>query len=161
MSATRVSLVDAWRNRRPFERWMILAPAVALVVVVLEIGVVEPLSAASARMRAALPTKIAQRDLVDAQAREVRSTTGASAPRALDRTAIEPTLTKFGIPAGQASVEAAGNDRLRLAIARAPFHALVPLLATLQQQHGVRAVALRIDRLDASDARLEATLAAR
>jgi type II secretory pathway component PulM len=159
MTATRESLADAWRNRRPLERWMMLAPAAALVVVALELGVVEPLGAASARMRAALPAKIAERDAVQAQAAELRAMPPSSARRTLSRPAIEDALAKSGIDATQATLESAGDDRLRLAIARAPFHALVPLLATLQQQLGVRAVTLRIDRLDAAHARLEATLA--
>lgn len=157
--ATRESFADTWRNRRPFERWILIAPAAALLVVAVELGVVEPLTAATARMRAALPAKIAERDLVQAQAAELRARPPTTAARPLSREAIEAALVQSGIAPADVTLESTGDNRLRLAIARVPFHALVPLLATLQQAHGVRAVALRIDRLDAANARVDATLA--
>ena len=156
MSASKL---DAWRNRPARERWLIGAPVVALAIVGLYLGVIEPMRDASMRMRAGLPALESRRSTIAAQTAELKSAPSTPA-RALNIVAIQSLLARFGLSALNPALEPAGDNRARLALQRAPFFALWPFFQALQAEHGVRIVSLRIDRLDASQARVEAVLAA-
>ena len=154
------TLADAWRNRPARERWMLAAPFFALAVAVLYIGVIEPLRLSTERLRAGLPALEARRDLVRAQTQEMRAMPATARPLRIDVATLQAALERNRLKDAGAVVEAAGDNRVRLALARAPFFSIWPLLQGLQNEHGVRIVSLRVDRLDASFARVDATLAA-
>ena len=159
MAMSRLALLDAWRNRRASERWLLGAPVVALLVVGLQLGVVEPLQAATARLRAQLPALEAQRDRVRAQVQEFRAPAIPLRRAPLDRASVEAALERHGLKGTPVAIDAQSGARLRVALPSAPFFAIWPLLQTLQNDYGARVVALRLDRLDASNARVEAVLA--
>jgi type II secretory pathway component PulM len=159
MALNRFALVDAWRNRRASERWLLGAPVVALLVVGLQLGVVEPLQASAARLRAQLPALEAQRDRVRAQVQEFRAPAPPPRRATLDRAIIEAALERHGLKGIPVAIDAQSGGRMRVALPNAPFFAIWPLLQTLQNDHGARVVTLRLDRLDASNARVETVLA--
>jgi len=160
VALSRIAIADAWRNRRAGERWLIAAPAAALLVVGLQFGVVEPLEAAATRLRAQLPALEAQRDRVRAQVQEYRSQAAPARRPALERASVEAALERHGLKGMPATIDAQNGGRLRVALPNAPFFAVWPLLQTLQNDYGARVIALRLDRLDASTGRVEAVLAA-
>lgn len=157
------ALIDSWRNRRLRERWLIGAPIVALIVVVLYVGLIEPLRASSQKLRSGLPALEARREIVRAQTRESAArppATTTPSKATLDPALIQAALERHRLKASSPTVEAVGTDRARLALARVPFFAIWPFFQTLQNDQGLRVVSLRVDRLDASTARVEATIAA-
>lgn len=150
---------DAWRSRPARERWLIGLPAVALLVVVLHIAIWEPLRGSIVRLRTTLPELETRRELIRAQAADLRAQPGAAVPvfdAALVQAAIERHQLKGALPA----LEPAGDNRARLAFTHVPFHAIWPLLQDLQKDKGMRIVSLRVDRLDGGNVRLEAVLGA-
>lgn len=159
MQLSRAAILDAWRDRRAGERWLIAIPVIALIVIGLEVGVVEPLQAATARIRASLPLLEAQRERIRAETQEFRSRPAQPLQRALERAHVEAALERHGLKGIAATIEAVAGGRLRVALPSAPFFAVWPVLQTLQTEQGARVVTLRIDRLDASNARIEAVLA--
>jgi type II secretory pathway component PulM len=160
MALSRLALLDAWRNRRASERWLLAAPVVALLVVGLQFGVVEPLQTATARLRAQLPALEAQRDRIRAQVQEFRAPAAPARRVGLERASVEAALERHGLKGTPVAIDAQAGGRLRIALPNAPFFAIWPLLQTLQNDNGARVVVLRLDRLDARTARVEAVLAA-
>jgi type II secretory pathway component PulM len=160
MAMSRLAFFDAWRNRRAGERWLLGAPVVALLVAGLHIGVVEPLQASTARLRAKLPALEAQRDRIRAQLQEYRAPAAPPRRSTLERANVEAALDRHGLKGTPVTIDAQGGGRLRVALPNAPFFAIWPLLQTLQNDYGGRVVTLRLDRLDASNARVEVVLAA-
>ncbi len=154
------SIGDDWRNRPARERWMIGAPVVALLAVGLYLGAWEPLDASARRLRASLPELALQRDAILSQAEALRSPGAGTPAPALRTTAIAAALERRQLGGARFTIEPSGTNRARLAAARVPFHAVWPLLQDLQNEQGLRVVSLRIDRVDASFVRVEATLGA-
>jgi type II secretory pathway component PulM len=151
---------DAWRNRPAHERWLIAAPFAALGIVVLYIGVLEPIRDSRRALSSALPALEARRDAVRAQVQELRGQPATARPAKLDLALVQAALERHRLKDAQTVLEAAGENRARLALGKAPFFAVWPLFQSLQTDHGIRIVSLRIDRLDAGHARVDATLAA-
>lgn len=149
---------DNWRNRPARERWMIGAPVVALLAVALYMGAWEPLDASSRRLRTSLPELALQRAAIRSQAEELRSQAAGAGGPALRTTAISAALERRQLGGAQFTIEPSGANRARLAAARVPFHALWPLLQDLQNEQGWRVISLRVDRVDASQVRVEAVL---
>ena len=139
---------------------MIGIPAAALIVVATFVGVIEPLQSASRNLRTNLPALEARRDAIRAQAQELRSQAARPATAAVDNAVIQAALARHRLTELQPVVEAKGDNRTRLHLPRAPFFSIWPLFQTLQTDHGIRIVSLRIDKLDAANARVEAMLAA-
>jgi type II secretory pathway component PulM len=161
MPADFERMTDAWRNAGNARRLVFGLPATALIVAAVYIGVIEPLDASSANLRALLPSLEARRDVVRAQAQELRSqAVRPAASAALDAVTVQAALARHRLADMQPVVESKGDNRIRLNLPRAPFFAIWPLFQTLQNDHGVRIVSLRVDRLDAANARVEAMLAA-
>jgi type II secretory pathway component PulM len=152
--------IDAWRSRPARERWLIGLPAVALLVVVLYIALWEPLRGSIVRLRTTLPELEARRELVRAQAAELRVKPEAAAAPVLDAALVQALIERRQLKGALPALEAAGESRFRLAFARVPFHAIWPLLQDLQIDKGIRIVSLRVDRLDGGNVRLEAVLGA-
>ena len=156
-----------WRNRPARERWLIGVPVVALAGVVLYVAVLEPLAQSTARLSRILPELEARNQLIKAQTGEVRAQ-----PVAAQVAAVKPANAAAIIPLVQSAterqqlrgaspaIERADDNRVRVVVARAPFHAMWPLLQDLQKQSGIRVVAMRVDRIDAGHARFEATVSA-
>ena len=151
---------DSWRNRPRREQWLIGVPAVALLAVLLYVAVWEPMHASLARLRAALPEVEARRELVRAQATELRALPRTTAPTALNAASVQGVIERRQLKGSAPTLEAAGESRARLGFARVPFHALWPLLQDLQTDKGIRIVSLRVDRLDSANVRVDALLAA-
>lgn len=149
----------AWRNRPARERWLIGLPAVLLLGAALYIGVWEPLHGSIVRLRGALPALEARRDVIRAQAAELRAPSAAAAP-AFSTATVLAALERRQLKGALPSLEAADGGRARLAFAKVPFHAVWPLLQDLQADRGIRIVSLRVDRLDGGNVRLEAVLGA-
>jgi type II secretory pathway component PulM len=145
------STFDAWRNRPGRERWLIGLPLVALVIVALYIGVIEPMRDASRAMRASLLALESRRATVNSQAAELRGG-GSANPKPLSLPAIQSLLFRFQLSALNPTVDSAGANRARLSIARVPFFAIWPMLEALQSEQAVRLL-LRIDWLDSATAR--------
>ena len=154
------TLADAWRNRPARERWLLAAPLAALAIAATYIGAIEPLRASAQAMRVALPALEARRDVVRAQTQELRAATTAPRANRLDLALIQAALERHRLKDAQPVLEASGESRVRLALARAPFFAIWPLLQQLQTEHGIRIVSLRVDRIDSGFARVDAMLAA-
>ena len=98
-----------------------------------------------------------------AQVQELRSQQARPAKAgvaAVDGAAVHAALARHRLAESQPVVETKGENRTRLHLPRAPFFAIWPLFQTLQTENGIRIVSLRIDKLDASNARVEAMLAA-
>lgn len=154
------ALVDSWRSRPVREQWLIGLPAVALLAAVLYIALWEPLHGSILRLRATLPEQEARRELVRAQAAELRALPRSAALPALNLALVQSAIEHRQLKGAQPALEAAGENRARLAFARVPFHAVWPLLQDLQTDRGIRLVSLRVDRLDGANVRLEAVLGA-
>lgn len=152
--------LDAWRNRPARERWLIGLPAIALLVVVLYIGVWEPLSGSILRLRVMLPEQEARRELIRAQTSEMRALPPARATPIFDTAQMQAAIERRQLKGALPTLEMAGEGRIRLAFARVPFHAIWALLQDLQIDRGIRIVSLRVDRLDSGNVRLEAVLGA-
>jgi len=159
MPLISLRLADSWRNRRPYERWLIGLPVAALLVAALQIGIVEPLQQASARLRASLPGLDARRDRIKAEIASLAAPAQSAQLPALDRAALDAALARHGVQGAGATIDTTTDGRVRLALPNAPFFALWPLLQTLQSGHGARVAALRVDRLDATNARVEVVFA--
>jgi len=162
MTASFERVSDAWRNADTPRRMLLGIPAAALLVVVVYVGLVEPLEAASRNMRASLPSLEARRDIIRAQTQELRGQPArpATAAAAIDIASIQAALARHRLADLQPVVETKADNRTRLHLPRAPFFAIWPLFQTLQNDQGIRIVSLRVDRLDAVNARVEALLAA-
>ena len=150
--------LDRWRNRPAREQWLIGVPAVALLAVVLYIGAWEPLRRATDRLRTRLPEQAARREQVRAQIAELRAQPAPAAAPALDVGLVRAAIERRQLAGAQPVLEPAGQNRARLAFARAPFHAIWPLLQDLQTERGIRLLSLRLDRQDAGSVRVEAIL---
>jgi type II secretory pathway component PulM len=150
--------IDAWRNRPAREQWLIGLPAVALLAVAVYIGLWEPLRGSIARLRTTLPELEARRDLIRAQAAELRATIDAAAAPVLSTAPVLAALERRQLTGALPTLEPAGEQRARLAFARVAFHSIWPLLEDLQMERGIRVVSLRADRLDGANVRLEAVL---
>ena len=150
--------LDGWRNRPVRERWLIGLPAAALLAAILYLAVWEPLHASLLRLRAALPELEAQRELIRAQAVELRAQPAPAAAPAFNAALVQSVIEHRQLKGAAPTLEAAGENRARLAFARVPFHALWPLLQDLQADRGIRIVSLRVDRLDAANVRVDAIL---
>lgn len=160
------ALIDNWRNRPAHERWLIALPALALSGAIAWLGVVEPLAGMTTRLERALPGVEARQARIRAQVADVRAhpvASGAVVARSGNPAAIiavaQSAIDRHRLRGATPVLERADDSRVRLAFARVPFHAVWPLLQDLQAQSGIRVVALRIDRIDASLARVDATLA--
>jgi type II secretory pathway component PulM len=152
--------IDAWRSRPVREQWLLGLPAVALLAVVVYIALWEPLQGSILRLRAALPELQARRDLIRAQAAELRAPPGGAATPAFNIAQVQAAIEHSRLQGALPALEPAGENRVRLAFARVPFHAIWPLLQDLQMDRGIRIVSLRADRLDGGNVRLEAVLGA-
>ena len=152
--------IDAWRSRPAQERWLLGVPAAALLAVVLYIAVWEPLDGAIVRLRNELPELEARRELIRAQATELHSQASVPAAPVVNVALVQAAIERHRLKAALSSLEAAGQNRLRLAFSRVPFHAIWPLLQDLQTVNGIRIASLRVDRLDGGNVRLEAVLGA-
>lgn len=152
--------IDAWRNRPARERWLIGVPAAALLAAVLYVAGWELLHGSIVRLRAALPELEARQEVIRAQTAELRGQPAAAAVPALDAATIHGVLEGRQLKGALPALEPAGDNRLRLAFARVPFHAAWPLLQELQMNKGIRIVSLRMDRLDGGNVRLESVLGA-
>ena len=158
-------LIDHWRNRPPHERWLIGVPTLALVGVIAWLGIIEPLASITTRLERALPGIEAYQARIRAQAADVRAhpvASGAVVARADTASAImtvvQAAIDRHQLRTASPVLERADDNRVRFALARVPFHSVWPLLQDLQAKSGIRVVALHIDRIDASLARVEATL---
>jgi type II secretory pathway component PulM len=154
------SVADAWRNRPARERWVLATPFIALGIAALYIGVVEPLQKSAQAMRARLPALEARLELVRAQTLELRGMPSTARAHRLDLATVQAALERNRLKEPGTLLEAAGENRARLALPRAPFFAIWPLFQGLQNEHGIRIVALRIDRIDGGFVRVDAALAA-
>lgn len=152
--------LDGWRNRPPREQWLIGLPAAALLAAILYLAAWEPLHASLLRLRAALPELEAQREMIRAQAAELRARPAPAAAPAFNAASVQSAIERRQLKSAAPTLEAAGENRTRLAFARVPFHALWPLLQDLQADRGIRIVSLRVDRLDAANVRVDAVLGA-
>ena len=179
--------LDHWRNRPARERWLLGLPALALLVVALYIGVWEPLRASTARLSGQLPEMEARRERIRVQTAELRGQPGApNATGAPSTPSMPSTPSTPSTPAARAAsasvvqtqilaaidrqqmrgaapaIDRSGDstDRVRLVFPRVAFHAVWPLLQDLQKTSGIRVIALRVDRIDAANARFEASLGA-
>jgi type II secretory pathway component PulM len=150
--------IDAWRSRPARERWLIGLPAVALLAVVLYIAVWEPLHDSILRLASTLPELEARRELIRAQAAELRAQPAAAAVPVLNAALVQALIERRQLKGALPALEPAGENHFRLAFARVPFHAIWPLLQDLQMDRGIRIVSLRVDRLDGGNVRLEAVL---
>lgn len=166
MAMTLAAIIDGWRNRPPLERWLIGMPVVALVAAVLYLGVIEPLARATDRLERELPDIALRHARVRTQAADVRAhpvapagavARAGNAPAMV--TAAQAAIDRHQLRGAAPAIERADDARVRIAFARVPFHAVWPLFQDLQSQSGIRVVTLRIDRIDASIARVEAVLA--
>lgn len=162
---TLSTLIDGWRNRPAHERWLIGAPVVALVVAVAYLGIIEPLSRAHSRLERSLPALEMREMRIRSQAADVRAhpVSGSSAvARSGNAQAVigvaQGAIERHRLRSASPTVERADDTRVRIAFARVPFHAVWPFFEELQSRFGVRVIALRIDRIDASLARVEATV---
>ena len=151
--------IDAWRSRPARERWLIGLPAITLLAVVLELGLWEPLHDSILRLSSMLPELEARREVIRAQAAELRAPPRAAATM-LNAALVQAAIERRQLTGALPSLEAAGENRIRLAFARVPFHAIWPLLQDLQTERGARIVSLRMDRLDGGNVRLETVLGA-
>ena len=159
------ALTDHWRNRPAHERWLIGVPTLALIGAIAWLGIIEPLSGITARLVRALPGIEANQARIRAQAADVRAhpvASGAVVARSGNPSAIitvaQAAIERHRLRGAMPVLERADDARVRLAFARVPFHSVWPLLQDLQAQSGIRVVALRIDRIDASLVRVDATL---
>jgi type II secretory pathway component PulM len=160
------ALLDHWRNRPRHERWLIGAPVAALAAAIAYLGVIEPLAQARQRLERALPAIGAREARIRAQVADVRANPVAGS-NAVARTgnaqavvtATQAAIERHRLRTASPTVDRADDARVRVAFARVPFHAVWPLFQDLQSQLGIRVVALRIDRIDSTLARVEATLA--
>ncbi len=152
------SALDGWRNRPPREQWLIGLPAVALLATILYVAAWEPLHGSLLRLRAALPELEARRELVRAQAAELRARPAPATASVFNAATVQTALERRQLKGAAPTLDAAGENRARLAFARVPFHALWPLLQELQVDRGIRIVSLRVDRLDAANVRVDAVL---
>ena len=160
------AVIDHWRNRPAHERWLLGVPVLALIGAIAWLGIVEPLSGIAARLERALPGVEARQARIRAQVADVRAhpvASGAVVARSGNPAAIitvaQAAIERHRLRSAMPVIERADDARVRLAFARVPFHSVWPLLQDLQAQSGIRVVALRIDRIDASLARVDATLA--
>lgn len=160
------SVIDHWRNRPPHERWLIGLPTLALAATIAWLGIIEPMSAITTRLERALPGIEADQARIRAQAADVRAhpvASGAVVALSGNVSAIinvaQSAIDRHRLRSATPVLERADDARVRLAFARVPFHSVWPLLQDLQAQSGIRVVALRIDRIDASLARVDVTLA--
>ncbi|MEP7083525.1 MAG: type II secretion system protein GspM [Betaproteobacteria bacterium] len=151
---------DRWRNRPPREQWLIGVPVLALTAMLLYVGAWEPLQASLRRLRTALPELEARRESVRAQAAELRSQPATASAPALNAALVRAAIERRQLSGATPTLDAAGENRARLAFARIPFHALWPLLQDLQTDRGIRIVSLRVDRLDSANVRVDALLGA-
>lgn len=167
--------LDHWRNRPARERWLLGLPALALLVVALYIGVWEPLRASTARLSGQLPEMEARRERIRVQTAELRGQPGApnatgapstpaarAASASVVQTQILAAIDRQQMRGAAPAIDRSGDstDRVRLVFPRVAFHAVWPLLQDLQKTSGIRVIALRVDRIDAANARFEASLGA-
>lgn len=135
-------LASWWSGRSARERVLLLGMATALGLYLVVVGIAQPLLAARAETRAA----IGRYDAGLAQLAALPETGTAPAAPALDRpvTAIvTETAPDFDLAIRQIEPEGSGA---RLAIEDAGFAEIILWIESLEREHGLRLIAIEMDR---------------
>lgn len=142
---------DWFLGLTPRERWMVSAAAAVVLLAVLQIGVIAPLWGGTARLEADLVDReqllaevmAAERAMARGARQQGAEIVGTDQPLVV---IVDRTSRAAGLGPHLRGTQPGSDDSLRVRMEQAPFERLVPWLAELGEQFGVRVDSASFDQ---------------
>ncbi len=153
LNAVIHSMQARWASRQPRERLLLMTGMGALILIIAYLSLWEPAARGIRQLGVELPMLRTQYAAMQAMAQEVARLRGrpssAKLPQSEQVTAVRQSLERVGL---KASVESAGDGRVRIRIEDTDYAAWAAWLASVENDLGARTAKASLSALSAGNA---------